>query len=197
MPCIAGHMVIAKLVGEKLNINNPDFIKGNLLPDIILNQDSHHQKKGTYYYVPSLEYFKNELDLTNKLQLGYYVHLLLDYYFLEDFVLNNITDLGVFANREIYKEYSMINYPLVKRFNLDVESLKMILSNFSEEIDEEKLANNLEFLSLSITEETKYLNLDSFANFLEKISISISEEIEEYANKSDRMHFCPKKRKKQ
>lgn len=183
MPCIAGHMVVAKLVSEKLNINDSDFIKGNLLPDIILEPDSHHKIKGTYYYVPDLEYFKNKLDLTNKLYLGYYVHLLLDYYFLENFVPNNISDLSVFENGIMYKEYDMINYQLVKRFNLDVENLKKILMNFSEKINKETLVYNLDCLSLTIIEETDYLKFDSFATFLIEISEIISEAIEKYTNK--------------
>ncbi len=74
MPSIAGHMVVAKLVSEKLNINDSNFIKGNLLPDIVLESDSHHRKKGTYYEVPDIEYFRNKLDLANKLYLGYFVY---------------------------------------------------------------------------------------------------------------------------
>ena len=34
MPSICAHMVIAKEVGKRLNINSDDFIRGNLLPDI-------------------------------------------------------------------------------------------------------------------------------------------------------------------
>lgn len=180
MPSIAGHMAVAKLVSEKLNINDLNFIKGNLLPDIILKPDSHHQVKGTYFMVPSLEYFREKLDLTNNIHLGYFVHILLDYYFLEEFVPNNITDLNIFANGTMYKEYDKVNYQLVKRFNLDVKNLKAILSNFDEEIDNQKLAYNLECLSLSIIEETEYLNFDSFANFLNKILDIIIMEIKKY-----------------
>ncbi len=35
MPSISAHMVVAKEVSKKLNISSDDFIKGNLLPDII------------------------------------------------------------------------------------------------------------------------------------------------------------------
>lgn len=192
MPSIAGHMVVAKLVSEKLNIDDPDFTKGNLLPDIILKSNSHHKKKGTYYYVPNLEYFRNKLDLTNKLHLGYFVHLLLDYYFLEYYVLKNISDLNVFANKMIYNEYDKINYSLVKRFDLDVEYLKKILKNFPVEINQEKLEYNLQCLSLRKMEATKYLMFESFADFLDKISEVISKEVEEYANKSNRMLICTK-----
>ena len=108
MPSIAGHMVIAKLVSEILCINDKDFIKGNLLPDVILNKESHHKIKGTYFLVPDLDYFKNNLDLNNKLELGYYTHLLLDYYFLEEYVPKVIKDLTVFETGIIYKEYENV-----------------------------------------------------------------------------------------
>ena len=36
MPGIASHMVVAKLVGEKLKLNSDDFIQGNIMPDILL-----------------------------------------------------------------------------------------------------------------------------------------------------------------
>ena len=35
MPSIAAHMVVAKLLEEKLGFKSTAFIKGNLLPDII------------------------------------------------------------------------------------------------------------------------------------------------------------------
>lgn len=184
MPSIAGHMVVAKLVSEKLNINDSDFIRGNLLPDIILKPNSHHKKEGTYYYVPDLQYFRKELDFTNKLHLGYYVHLLLDYYFLEDYVLNNISNLNVFIDKIIYHEYDKINYQLVQRFNLDVEKLKEILKEFPEDIDQEKLEFNLQCLSLTKIEKSKYLNFESFADFLDRVSEIISKEIKN-ANKSN------------
>ena len=51
--------------------------------DIIIHKDSHHKIKGKYFLIPDLDYFKKHLDLNNHLYLGYYVHLLLDKYFLE------------------------------------------------------------------------------------------------------------------
>ena len=69
MPSIAAHMVVAKLLEEKLGFKSTEFIKGNLLPDIIDIKDSHHKIKGKYYFIPDLEYFKNTLDLSNDLYL--------------------------------------------------------------------------------------------------------------------------------
>lgn len=45
MPSIAAHMVVAKIIGEKLNIYNKDFIRGNILPDVVNIDDSHHKLK--------------------------------------------------------------------------------------------------------------------------------------------------------
>lgn len=183
MPSIAAHMVVAKLVGDELGINDPDFIRGNLLPDVIETHDSHHKKLGTYYYVPDLEYFKNNLDLTNKLDLGYYIHLLLDYYFLENYVPNNISDLNVFCNGIMYKEYDKINYQLVEAFSLDVGCLTNILTEFECVIDQDKLDLNLRCLSSTVIEDTVYLKFESFAVFLAEIAKVISKEVAKCANK--------------
>ena len=61
MPSIAAHMVIAKLVGEKLNKYNDKFIRGNLLPDIVdkPKDESHHKIEGTYHRIPDMDYFKS------------------------------------------------------------------------------------------------------------------------------------------
>lgn len=178
MPSIAAHMVVAKLVSECLQIDDLDFIRGNLLPDIINLKDSHHKIKGKYFLIPDLDYFKKHLDLNNHLYLGYYVHLLLDKYFLEDFVIKNISNLNVFKDRIIYHEYDMINYGLVKLFNLDVDKMISILSVFDENIDEKKLNYNLQCLLNKVDGETIYLKLDDFADFLYSISKTISEEVQ-------------------
>lgn len=178
MPSIAGHMVVAKLVAEKLKISDPEFIRGNLLPDIIEKEDSHHKIKGKYFLVPDLNYFKYNLDLNNNLNLGYYVHLLLDKYFLEDFILENISNLDVFENKIIYNEYSQINYQLVKKFKLDVEYLKKILKKFEVSINLDKLEYNLQCLSSTKVGETSYLKFQDFSKFLYDISQVISKEIE-------------------
>lgn len=147
MPSIAGHMIIAKLVGEKLGIESSQFIRGNLLPDIINKKNSHQKIKGKYFYIPDIDYFKNNLDLENPLYLGYYTHLLLDKYFLEDFFSNNIQNLEVFNNGIMYNEYSLINYQLVKRFRLDVDYLIGVLNDYEVDIDRDALKKNLKCLS--------------------------------------------------
>ena len=181
MPNISAHMIVAKLVSEKLNINDPDFIKGNLLPDIVNNAQSHHKIQGKYYLIPNIDFFKQKLNLKQKLELGYLTHLLLDKYFLEEYIPYNTSDLKIFANKMIYKEYDLINYQLVKQFNLDTLYLKNILKEIQGNINKKELEKNLQCLMNTETGETRYLNLEKFSAFLYNVSKKISEELKEYA----------------
>lgn len=89
MPSIASHFVVAKLVSSYLGIKSDDFYKGNILPDIIDIEDSHFKIR-SYYEIPKLEYFYNNLNLNNDLERGYLCHLLLDKDFLEKYVVNKV-----------------------------------------------------------------------------------------------------------
>lgn len=187
MPSISAHMAVGKLVGERLKINDCEFIKGNLLPDIILRKDSHYKKQGRYFLVPDTDYFKLNFDLQHPLYLGYYVHLLLDKYFLNEFVPRNISNLDVFQDETMYNDYNLVNYQIVKEFQLDVESLKEILKDFNVDINKDKLDYNLECLSITDVGKTAYLDFHDFSKFLYDISQVISKEIEDYAGESNKL----------
>lgn len=176
MPSIAAHMAVAKLVSEKLNINDPVFIKGNLLPDIINSNDSHHKIHGKYFLIPDISYFKDKLDLKNKLYLGYYTHLLLDKYFLEDYLPKYTKDINNFSNGIIYKEYDLINYKIVKDFNLDVDYLSTILSDYEIEVKNNILEDNIKFLNSKNEGKTKYINPD-ITEFIKEVSDKIVDDI--------------------
>ena len=178
MPNIASHMVIAKLVGEKLKIEENDFIRGNLLPDIINKEDSHQKIKGTYFDIPNIDYFKSTLDLTNPKELGYYTHLLLDKYFLEEFIPIYLKRKDVFENGIIYEDYTAINNRLVKKFNLDIEKIKKALKGYKEEINKEKLEKNIKYLETEEDKTPTYIKFEELSNFLEEISIRIIKEIQ-------------------
>ncbi len=98
MPTWAIHLATAKRVSEKININKNIFTFGNILPDIpneyvvkeITNHVSHAR---THFEVDVLivEHMEKRYDLrnfaeqykskfSNPLMLGYYVHLLTDYF---------------------------------------------------------------------------------------------------------------------
>ena len=178
MPSIAAHMICAKLVGSKLGINDSEFIKGNLLPDIIAMENSHKKIKGKHYYIPNIEYFVNTLNLSDNLYLGYLSHLLLDKFFLEDYIYYVVNGEEVFLNRTMYNEYDIINYELLNVFNIDVGYLNSILKNFNVPIDEKKYSSNIKSLNNKIPcDNLKYLNVDDFSDFLIRASDMIAEYI--------------------
>lgn len=197
MPSIAAHMICAKLVSNKLNINDSDFIKGNLLPDIIDIKDSHHKIVGKHYYIPNIDYFIKTLDLNDNLYLGYLTHLLLDKYFLEDYIYDQVNGEEVFLNRIMYKEYDIINYELLNRFDIDVDYLNKILINYQVPINEKKYNSNIQCLNLKeLNGNLKYLNVDSFSKFLIEASNNIVKYLKEVKKdecKSSLSNYCLRK----
>ena len=184
MPSITAHMVIANEVGKILNTNTDDFYRGNLLPDVIDKDDSHMKEQGTIYLVPNLLSNLKVLDLSKDLDLGYLCHLLLDKHYLEDYLQVKYPDKNVFLDHLIYKDYDYVSYDLVKIFNLDVNYLTDILSNYDCKINEDKLQLNIRCLNQHTIGKTKYIDLESFAKFLKDISIVIAKELRTYENQS-------------
>ena len=184
MPGIASHMVVAKLVGEKLKLNSDDFIRGNIMPDILLENCflSHHKIKGKLYLVPDIKYWKDNLDFNDNKELAYFTHLLLDFYFLEDYVPEKVKNKNAFCDKSIYRDYDILNKKLLKRFDLDKKSIKRILTKTTENIDKKKLLYNLSCLDKNQDGKLKNLDEEDFSLFLINISQKRSEEIIEYAS---------------
>ena len=184
MPSITPHMVVATEVAKILNINSEDFIRGNLLPDIIDIKNSHHKIESDIYLIPDIDYFIKKLDLTNDLDLGYLTHLLLDKHYLEDYLKKIYPNKNIFLDKKIYNDYDILNHSLVNNFNLDVEYIEKALMKYNCKIKEEKLKYNINCLRNNISGKTYYLNINSFSKFLKEVSKIISEELIEYENKS-------------
>ena len=189
MPNISAHMIVAKEVAKRLKLNSDEFIKGNLLPDIINMEDSHHKVQNGVYMVPDIEYFLQNLDFSRDLNIGYLSHLLLDKHYLCDYLGSLYPNKNIFLDGTIYKDYDYLNSLLVNRFELNIDKLENILSQYDCKILKEKLKYNLECLKQKKDEKTKYLNFESFASFLLEVSDTISKELVEYANKSSKLYI--------
>lgn len=186
MPSIAAHMIVSKLVSKKLNIKDDDYIRGNLLPDISLENNSHHKIKGKYFLIPDLEYIKNNYDLNNMLYLGYYTHILLDYYYLEEFLPKYVTKSNdLFVDGNIYIDYDRMNDKLLKPFSIDINNLENILKNYSIQINKKKLEYNIDCLKKIDLNNPKYIRIEEFEKFLLDVSNKISKEIKMYESKSN------------
>lgn len=189
MPNISAHMIVAQEIAKKLNINRDDFIKGNLLPDIIDMENSHHKLQVGVYKVPNIEYFLQSLDLSKDINVGYLTHLLLDKHYLIDYLSNLYPNTDVFLDGAIYKDYDYLNYLLVSKFGLQTDKLESVLSQYDCKILKEKLEYNLECLKQKKDGKTKYLNFESFARFLLDISDIISKELLDYASKFSKLYI--------
>ncbi len=183
MPNMSSHMSVAKRVGDILNIKDKEFIKGNLLPDLYNDKvKSHYKIQGKIYLIPDIDYVINNLDLNNKLNLGILTHLLLDKYYLVDYLGVKYKDNIIDGSKDIYNDYDIINQDIVNHFKLDIGYLNNILTNYEQDIDEEKLDYNLKCLNINKKGKTTYLNKKEFIDFLEKVSIRIAKEIKEIIN---------------
>jgi len=151
------------------------------LPDIIDINDSHRKIKGFYYEVPNIEYFKSKIDFNNNLELGYLCHLLLDKYFLDEYVVNQIKDykeIDPFLSKRIYNDYTKINYKLVKYFGLNVDYINKIMKSIKVPLNSNKFNVNLNCINKKQENGSlECIDLDSYISFLEDISIRIANEL--------------------
>ena len=174
MPSISAHMGVALKVCNKINVDKNDYLKGNLLPDLYNNKiKSHFKTKGERYLVPNIDKAIKELDLNKSIDLGYLTHLLLDYYYFNEYLIKYKKDL--FKGKRIYKDYDILNKDIINFFNIDTNYLKNILKDYKEDINEEKLTNNLNCLDLNINGDTTILDKEDFISFLDESSNRIVE----------------------
>ncbi len=179
MPNIAAHYVCAKLVASKLQINEPDFLKGNIYPDYVL-KDMHYRVQGQRFLVPDFERFMKEEQIENRLfKLGFLSHLILDKLFLDDYVLNNIYDkidsqIDIFEPDKIYQDYTNISKRLLDEYNLSLREIDEIMLPERSNIDFEKYKSNTEVIRKSKSENLNYMDLDTFTEFLESSSSKIT-----------------------
>lgn len=182
MPSIASHFVCAKLVSKELGIKDDDFYKGNILPDIINNNNSHYKRYKEYCLVPNIECFLNDNKYNNMIFIGYLCHLLLDKYFLEEYIplyIDNYNKIdNLFSIDKIYKDYVNLNKILVDYFELDLEYINVIMKNLDCDLNEDKYKLNLDSINyLDTSGELDYIYLDNYILFLKQISIRISIDI--------------------
>lgn len=187
MPNISAHMIVAKEVGKIINIDSDDYIRGNLLPDILDKKTSHFKINNGIYMVPDINYFLNNTDFSKDINIGYLVHLLLDKHYLEDYILNKYPGENIFLDGIIYKDYDYINKQLIEEFKLDTNKITNILKKYDCKVLEEKLNYNIEYLNQKKEGKTKYIEYESFSKFLKDISKIISKELYDYTDKFSKL----------
>ena len=184
MPSIASHFVVAKLVGKRLNIQSVDYYRGNILPDIIDLENSHFKVKGTYCMIPDIKYYLENYKLDNDLNIGYLVHLLLDKYFLEEYVLKNIKnykEINLFSPELLYNDYTNMNYLLIMKFKLDINYLNEVMKDFKVNLNKDKYKLNVDSINnMKVYDTLKYIDFKKFTRFLKDVAIKIADDINKY-----------------
>ena len=86
MPCWSIHLGVCKEVNKKFNYNKDLILFGSILPDLLDRSVSHYYNNHVIDFDMFMSDYKDRLD--NPLIIGYYIHLLTDYYY-NKFVLEN------------------------------------------------------------------------------------------------------------
>lgn len=140
------HLCVAKKVEEKIGRKDKDFYIGSIAPDI--SKIIGESKERTHFVtteesIPNMELFlsKYKKHLNNSFELGYYIHLLTDKIWFEEFVSNIYYNTSIrmkdgtvlnvepdFITKIIYEDYTNLNVDLIDKYGLD-------LSIFYEEND--------------------------------------------------------------
>ncbi len=179
--------MVAKLVWDKIDkngkkINKKEFYKGCILPDIIKSEDSHYKIKGKYYLIPDIEKYKKNNSMDKDINKGYLCHLLLDKYFLEEYVIDNVPDydkVQLFSPELMYNDYTNMNALLVKKYKLDIKYINEVMENYEEELDGDKYKLNVDSINSKIVGEMQFIDFEKFCSFLEEIVIRIYDILKE------------------
>lgn len=129
------HMAVAKEINKVLKRNEAKLLIGSIAPDIskCLNQSkikSHFIDNK--YDLPNIDKFlsiyKNKLN--DDFVMGYYIHLYTDLLWFSHFLPEKINNNKMIQNLDddwrlmcVYNDYTSLNIPIIKKFNLDLDLL--------------------------------------------------------------------------
>lgn len=153
MPSSIIHLCVAKEVAKQIKVNKEEFFYGNILPDqaIVKNYSQkdklHFYKKTTIGDITKenvcLEDFLKDHkdDLNDSVSLGVYSHFITDYLWIENFIINHLTNIdgkiylktrrGNLRNNRItvYIDYDKMNEWLIEKYDVSCEFIKTVKYN--------------------------------------------------------------------
>jgi len=202
------HLAIAKELLDSLPIKNTyNYYLGAIAPDIakqvgITKADSHFIKN-TYNNVPNLTIFTEKYPnfYKNDFELGYYIHLLTDKLWIEEYLNNHSLNSSITLldgssmettkeelQKILYSDYTNLNIQLIEDYDLD---LSLFYEEFREpetditEIPVDKLdilINKMGIIIENSKQEKTYL-LDAFSikQFITNTVEEIEKELRNYS----------------
>lgn len=199
------HLAVAKKVLESINVDNEKhYYLGAIAPDIakkvgIGRNRSHFIKDGENTDTPNVIRFLNKYKkyLTNSYELGYYIHLLTDVLWFDEFLPNFVKDgclvskmgeLIHFAEDELleilYDDYSNLNPQLIEHYNLDLSLFyekfdfpKSYITEVSEEYFQD-VVDKLGAYCIKECNSNFVLQLENVIHFIEYACVYCLDELE-------------------
>lgn len=198
------HFAVAKKVNEKINVSNEKhFLLGSIAPDIAkmigsTREKSHFILDTDKSDSPNIGVFlkKYKKYLNNPYELGYYVHLLTDVlwfdeflpnFIKEDYIINRSKEIVHFNEEEIkyliYNDYTNLNPEILSYYNFDLSLFYETFSfpkNHIEEVSEEYFQDVIDKLGNICLKESggSYIfPLETIIHFIEYATIYVLDEI--------------------
>lgn len=157
------HMAFAKLINEKLNMDENSIMLGSVAPDICYmgenKMKSHFGSKNEKANWKKFLYkYKEELD--NPFVMGCYSHLYLDYFFYSTFIEKyyhrvkkengesvyiskktgkEVKHSEIYSPKGIYRDYKITSYDTIKKYKLKYVYDTSNVRNVIDEIDTNKI----------------------------------------------------------
>lgn len=131
------HICVAKKVNEYLNMDEKMLYLGTIAPDI--SKQIGESKNKSHFLkdedIPDINMFYNKYKdyLNNPFEMGYYIHLLTDYYWFKEFIPKRIKNIKLKMNNQelklkpgdigkiIYSDYTNLNINLIDHYDLTLK----------------------------------------------------------------------------
>lgn len=197
------HMAVAKRVNEVLKLEDEKkFIFGAMAPDIAKMVGS--TRKTSHFITkedsdtPEINLFldKYKKYLVNNYELGYFVHLVTDVLWFNEFLPNFVDDTYLisktgekikFEHDELleilYNDYTNLNAEVLSYYNLDLSIFYEDFEfpeNHIDEVSSEHFKDVIEkfgIISSNLADNTYVLNIESIIHFIEFATIYCLDEI--------------------
>lgn len=196
------HMAVCKKVNEILKLNEKEIMLGSIAPDVAKMIGS--SRRLSHYITkvdsdtPNIELFLDKYKeyLNNPFELGYYIHLLTDVMWFNEFLPNFVDDVYLtsksgekikFEEKELlailYNDYTNLNAQILDYYNMD---LSLFYQEFPfpeshiKEIPKEYFPDIIKRLGLISTNTSNYnyvLDITSITHFIQYASIYCLDEI--------------------
>lgn len=198
------HLAVAKRVNEVLKLDEKDLFLGAISPDIAkivgIPRSTTHFVTGSNLDLINMDLFlsKYKNSLNNTFELGYYIHLLTDELWFNEFISNFVNDHGITdkdgrlleldpdtVKMMIYNDYTNLNREVLSYYNMDLSLFYEELDYPHSHIEEFKdeyfpiLIEKMGIITQKLVDSNYFLDIASITHFIEYATIYCLDRIKE------------------